>query len=308
MDNSPLMIAPMLEQGVSRRVQLLKLLNLVSWAERRRKDTSDVPAEERISTLDLHAVYDLIRGLRRQQYDGGRITAYHNFQVVDVTFNCILIRANQYLQMMASELGVELPADIRRAMRLAPHTLETLWDDETQHYYNRNGWTGKLIRVEGISTFMPLYALQLAPERIKALVGHLHNPETYGTPYPIPSTPVNSTWFRPKRYWQGPTWVNMNWMIAEGLERNGEASEARALRERTLEMVASGGMHEYFSPLDATPAGAPAFSWTAALVIDLLERGFGQSAGRHHFGQSAGRQRSDRAHDSEREVALPRAV
>jgi hypothetical protein len=56
------------------------------------------------------------------------------------------------------------------------------------------------------------------------------------------------------------------------LRRSGYESEAKVLKERTIEMVAKSGMYEYFNPLNAKPAGAPNFSWTAALTIDLLKQ------------------------------------
>jgi glycogen debranching enzyme len=122
---------------------------------------------------------------------------------------------------------------------------------------------------------MPLYSGVLPKERVKTLVQHMHDPKTFGTAFPIPTTPVDSPYFRPNRYWQGPAWVNMNWMIADGLERNGEDAEAKILREQTIDMIARGGMYEYFSSLTAEPAGARDFSWTAALLIDILADNFG---------------------------------
>ena len=70
----------------------------------------------------------------------------------------------------------------------------------------------------------------------------------------------------------GPTWVNMNWVIIEGLRQRGEGELAAELRQRTLALVADDGFFEYFSPLTGAGYGAPDFSWTAALVIDLLAR------------------------------------
>ena len=79
----------------------------------------------------------------------------------------------------------------------------------------------------------------------------------------------DSPWFRPHKYWRGPVWVNMNWMIIDGLRRYGYDDHAEALAESTLEMIEKSGFFEYFDPLDGTPAGADNFSWTAALAIDL---------------------------------------
>jgi glycogen debranching enzyme len=191
-------------------------------------------------------------------------------RIVDVTFSCILIQANKLLKEIADEIGEELPNDIKHAINVAPHALETLWDSETQQYCNRNVATGQLIKIPTVSNFMPLYSGVLPKERVKLLLTQMRDPKTFGTSFPIPSTPIDSDYFRPNRYWQGPVWVNMNWLVADGLERNGERATAKRLRACTIDVVARGGMYEYFSPLDAEPAGASDFSWTAALTMDMI--------------------------------------
>jgi mannosylglycerate hydrolase MGH1-like protein len=275
MDNSPPLMEMLHQYAMSNRVRLMRATKLDKWIERRRRDTKEVPANQRISTLDLHAIYDLIRNLRRHHYDSRRLLPSHKFQVVDLAFNCILIRANEHLKTIADFLGEELPADIRRAMRVAPHALETLWDDNTGYYYSRDAVSGKLIKMPGVATFMPLYAGRLPKERVQALLKHLRNPQEFGAKYPIPTAPLNSSYFKPHCYWQGPMWININWFIIDGLRRNGESQAAEALKQKTLAVVrkaaAKHGMHEYYSPLDGSVAGAPDFSWTAALIIDLLK-------------------------------------
>ena len=93
----------------------------------------------------------------------------------------------------------------------------------------------------------------------------------FSTPWPVPSVPQNSSYFDPYKYWQGPTWVNTNWLIIDGLTRYGFLAEAKLLKEKTLELVEKSGFYEYFNPLDGGPAGAANFSWTAALTIDLVK-------------------------------------
>ena len=63
----------------------------------------------------------------------------------------------------------------------------------------------------------------------------------------------------------------MNWLIIDGLKRYGFKDHATALTETTLEMVNKSGCAEYFDPFTGEAAGSPNFSWTAALVIDLLK-------------------------------------
>lgn len=241
------------------------------FLKRFRKDTKVVPAEERISTLDLYAVYDLIKKLRQVKYDPAKILQQHPFQVVDLMLSCALIRANTHLAAMAEEIGETLPTAITQAMQRAPQALETLWDEATGQYYSRDARSGELIKVPSIYAFLPLYALKLPKERVKRLVAHLHDPETFGAPFPVPSTPLNSSYFKPHCYWQGPSWPPTNWLIIRGLEYNGAQAEAYRLRTSTIAMIQKGGFHEYFSPLDLSKAGADTFSWTAALVVDLIK-------------------------------------
>jgi glycogen debranching enzyme len=117
---------------------------------------------------------------------------------------------------------------------------------------------------------LPLYAGSVTKERAQELVKLIENEHIFGTPYPLPSVPPNSSFFDRQRYWQGPSWVNMNWFIIDGLKRYGFKDHAAALKESTIEMVEKSGMYEYFDPYNAAPLGAPNFSWTAALIIDLV--------------------------------------
>jgi hypothetical protein len=275
MDNSPPLMEMQHKYATSNRVRLMKATGLDKWAEYRRRDTREVLADERISTLDLHAIYDLIKSMRHRHYNYEKLLKDHKFQVVDLLFNCILMRANEHLSTMAQTLGVKLPDDIATAMAQTPTALESLWDEKSGYYYSKDTITGRLIKMPGIETFMPMYAATLPSQRVNRLVKALHNPKTFGTAHPVPSAPLDSAYFNPHRYWQGPTWINTNWLIMRGLERNDRPHEAALLKSSTLELIRSAadsgsGFHEYYSPLDGSVAGAPDFSWTAALTMDLL--------------------------------------
>jgi glycogen debranching enzyme len=83
--------------------------------------------------------------------------------------------------------------------------------------------------------------------------------------------PTDAPEFDADRYWKGPTWVNVNWAIIQGLRRCDEPELAEDLRRRTLELIYRSGFAEYFSPLTGRGFGAEEFSWTAALALDLLD-------------------------------------
>ena len=72
--------------------------------------------------------------------------------------------------------------------------------------------------------------------------------------------------------WRGPTWVNVNYLMVEGLERAGYADLARELRRRTLAMMMGGeDIYEYYHPQtgEAPPKAASIFGWSSALFIEM---------------------------------------
>jgi glycogen debranching enzyme len=90
---------------------------------------------------------------------------------------------------------------------------------------------------------------------------------------PLWSAPPSQPGFDPHRYWRGPVWAPVNWLAARNLAALGLRAESERLAEVTLRLIAGGGFAEHYSPVDGTPAGAPSFSWTAAITLDLLADG-----------------------------------
>ncbi len=225
--------------------------------------------EQRMSTIDVFTLYSIQRRLRRKAYDINRILTHNMLTIEDLTFNCIFVRANQHLRYIARTIGHDIPDELDKRMRQSDQAIDELWDEQTGNYYSRNYATQKLIKLPTLAGLMPLYAGCVSKEKAAELVKIL-NSKPYKTKFPVPTVPTNSDWFHPMMYWQGPTWLNTNWLLADGLERYGYKEEAAHIRERSIDMVTKSGFYEYFSPLDATPAGTDNFSWTAAMIIDFL--------------------------------------
>ncbi len=239
-------------------------------AERLRLDTRYVPADQRCPAAEALRLYAELRHIRRHRYETAAILARPHLAVEDLTYNSILIRANTLLRQISSELGTGLPGQLASAMRQNEEALETLWDEAGGCYYSRDVRAGALIREPSIAALMPLYAGCTSQARARRLAGMLADPRLFGSRYPAPTVPLTSRWFSPLRYWQGPTWVNTNWLLIDGLRRHGFTAAAARLRRRTLDLAARSGFWEYYHPVTGQPAGARNFSWTAALTIDLL--------------------------------------
>ncbi len=272
LDNTPPWIQELHEHQLALWIRIVKKLRMSSLFNIFRRDTQYVPVEQRLNTIDALALYSTQRRLRRKGYDIKKILSHSLFAIEDVNFNSIFIRANQHLKDIAKTIRKELPPELVERMKKTEEAFEQLWDPYSNQYYSREFITHRLLKVPSIGALMPLYSGSLSEERAKQLIRLLEDDHQFGTAYPIPSTPINSEWFNPLAYWQGPTWINTNWLIIDGLRRHGFNDHADALTESTIELVESFGCYEYFSPLDGEPAGIPNFSWTAALVIDLLKK------------------------------------
>ena len=68
------------------------------------------------------------------------------------------------------------------------------------------------------------------------MVKNLLDPETFATPWRVPSISKKCTAQYQKDMWRGPVWLNINWLIAYGLKRYGYAAESVDLRRQTRRM------------------------------------------------------------------------
>ncbi|MGH7142238.1 MAG: MGH1-like glycoside hydrolase domain-containing protein [Candidatus Saccharimonadales bacterium] len=272
LDNTPPWMQELNQHLLPWWIRFIQKIHLDSLIGLFRNDTHHIPARQRLSNIEALAMFDTQLRLRRKSYDINKILDHSLFIIEDLSFNCILVRANEHLRNIATTLREELPDELKKHMELAEQAIEELWDPYTEQYYSRDFITHRLLKEPSIATLLPLYAGSISKEHAALLVSQLENENVFGTSFPVPSTPANSSWFNPERYWQGPTWVNTNWMIIEGLNRYGYKDHAETLRESTLDMVQKSGYFEYFNPLSGEGLGNDNFSWTAALVIDLLKR------------------------------------
>jgi hypothetical protein len=245
----------------------------VRWLLRRvRGDARAAEELQRIALDDgLRAIGAAMR-LRRWRYGTDGPPSRDIPWIQDAAVNSILIRGNAIVRQIADDLGATVPEQLELSMRRAVAALAYLWDDERGLFFSRDAQTGRLLRSPTIASLMPLYTDALSSSVFARLSAQLQSGAMFDAPYPVPSVPIGGDDFRETNYWSGPTWVNMNWNLIDGLKRRQNSGLADALATRTIEMVQQGGIREYFSPLSGRGLGMPDFSWTAALVIDLIRR------------------------------------
>jgi hypothetical protein len=270
LDNTPPWMSELNEHLLPWWIRMLhtaKLDTAIGWF---RSDNLYVSKHERLTNVEALAFYDVQRRLRRKNYEFDKYIDHSLFAIEDLTFNCILIRANSLLREIADFIDQEIDKDLLESMERSKKELAKLWDEYSGEYFSRDFISHRLIKESSIASFMPLYSGVISQEKASRIVEYLENEHRYGTDYPVPSTPLDSHWFNPNRYWQGPTWINTNWLIIDGLKRYGFNDHAEVLKEVTIDLVKKTGFFEYFNPLTGEGLGVDSFSWTAALIIDLL--------------------------------------
>jgi Trehalase len=272
LDNTPPWMSELAEHEFSIWIRLATKKPVQIIANLFRRDRRFIMPGQRLSIFEGLALFSVQHRLRRKNYSIDKILKHSIFAIEDLSYNCIFMRANQHLINIAKSISKDLPEDLVGRIKKTEDSLELLWDAYAGKYYSRNFITHKLIKVDSIATLLPLYSGAISKERAKQLVEVLKNDKQFASNFPIASVPINSEWFKPHGYWQGPAWLNTNWLIIDGLNRYGYHQEAEKIAKKSVEMVEASGAYEYFSPLDGSPAGARDFSWTAALVIDLLSQ------------------------------------
>jgi glycogen debranching enzyme len=96
------------------------------------------------------------------------------------------------------------------------------------------------------------------------------HPRRGGAHYIVPTYDERATDFDPDRYWRGPVWLNTNWLLWHGLRQHGRTALAEEIVTSSVELVRRSGFREYFDPLDGSGHGSDRFSWSAALLVDMV--------------------------------------
>ena len=186
--------------------------------------------------------------------------------------NTYLCLQQEALGRIAAELGLREEAQrwAQRADEQARRMLRLRWDSDAGLFWaTRNN-----ARVDVRTPFnlFPLITGRMPPEVVARLVQHLTDEDEFWTAYPVPTVARNDPKYDPLTMWRGPTWVNVNYLLIEGLERSGYADLAGELRRRTLDMIGRReDIYEYYHPEtgEEPPKAASTFGWSAAIFIDL---------------------------------------
>lgn len=232
-----------------------------------RRDTSHLDAKMRPTKLEYDRYLALVQFGRSTGWDHSRIARENPFRVADVGMSMILLRANRDLAVIADELGKsDEAAEIRSWIALAEEGIGWLWDERVQAWCSRDELTGRSSGLITSASFLSFYA-GLSNERRDA-ASRAHFDRIAGlVDYLMPSLDPADPGFQMIRYWRGPVWAVVNYMIGTGLMESGDAARGAKVRHDTLALIERNGFYEAYSPIDGSGSGGDDFSWTAAIWL-----------------------------------------
>lgn len=204
---------------------------------------------------------------------GRRLGYFDVWEYEGVDLNCYLVRDLDAMAEIADETGH--PEDAvyyrERADVLRSKINEVFWDEEAGFYFDRSEKTGKLNKILSIAGFMTLWAKAAPADRAERIIKeHLINKDEFWINYPIATwSKSEPDYFQEKKgnesTWMGATWIPTNYMVFRGLIDYGYIDIARALADKSFELVISEPfLREYYNGETGAGQGrSPFWGWSS---------------------------------------------
>jgi mannosylglycerate hydrolase len=237
-----------------------------------RVDLDFVEAAQRPTDAEYDRYAYLVKLYRDLGYDAGRIREECPFVVYDVLFNSLLVQANCDLAKIARVLDDDPEPFEGWAEQTAAGLDAKLWDEAEASYGDYDVRAGARVHAQTAAAFSPLFAGIPTEDRARLMLERLMASAVAidGLGRVVASVAPNDANFDPALYWRGPVWPMINWVVHAGLRRYGFTGEAREIRAALLELVRREGFWEHYNATTGQGQGTEQVSWTAALVLDLL--------------------------------------
>jgi glycogen debranching enzyme len=245
-------------------------------------DESGVDASPKFDPLMRYPKdnHDLVRWIRwlydryaPLRFNDRAILALDLFQVEEVLTNVCYILGLEALARLCADTG-EAAVFAHRAATVQAALVAKCYDDRAGAFFDLAGQHEQPLHTLTITSLVPLALPTLDRAIVGRLLGQLRDERRFALPYPVPSVPADEPTFMPGNahgfIWRGPSWVNTNWLIGEGLRAHGADELQRTLVGQTCAMLERSGFREYYHPYTGEGFGSQDHSWST-LVVDMLD-------------------------------------
>lgn len=242
-----------------------------------RKDLKKVDASMRPTHEHYKRYIYLIDLLKEKSYDESSLMNNYPFLIQENFFISLLIRSNEGLIKLAKNYGFSYPELYVWQEKSLKSFRNKFWDVEAEMFYPYDFNKKALIKKDILGAVISLFAGIPNKEQANALVNKIEKSFIPNEAWFLcPSYSAKAKDFDPKKYWRGPLWPNVNWLLYHGLKRYGFDTVAEKIKEQTIYLIEHVGMYEYFDPrpleessLEQKGLGGQNFSWTAAIYLDF---------------------------------------
>jgi hypothetical protein len=232
----------------------------------KRKDLSHIDADMRPKQSDYERYVTLMDLQRECAFDADCVFQRTPYAMRDIGIVSILHRSTLDLIWLCEQIDLQEPISyLRRRLQHTEMAVLKLWSTRWGQFVSFDTRANGLADVPTHSGLLPLFG-ELGGGRTATLLSTVEA-WLQETPHVLPSTRSSSVAYEPKRYWRGPIWLHINWMIALGCARAGRHDLHDEIRARTLAIIETQGFHEYYNPTTGEGLGGKAFSWAAATML-----------------------------------------
>ncbi len=228
-----------------------------------------------------HAELESVRDARVAVWDN--VGWASNFEGPDL--NAMLVKEARSLAMMARALGRpgEAAGWDRDADRRTVLVNRHLWDPETSFFYNVNrdnqSFTFRApgdLRIREIIGFLPMWAGISDTARTRLLVRSLLDTTQFWRRHGIPTLDASHPYYCPIGYWNGPVWVQWNYLLYRALKDYGYNDAASELASRVTGQVTwhlknDHTFWEFYSPDERQAGWNHSYIWAGLAARFLID-------------------------------------
>lgn len=232
-----------------------------------RRDLAHIDADQRPDSLQYDRFLSIVKYGREQSWDQEKIYRNGPFLMADPGVQFILLRADRDLLKLAQLLGSsDAIGQIEHWISNAENGSKMLWNEDVQAFCARDLKTGAIGDAVTNASMLSFYAGIGTPIQRAAMANHARD-ILNTVPFGFPSWDPRHLQFDARRYWRGPVWAIMNYLISSGLAEQNESELATRIQNDTLKLINDSGFFEYFDPLTGAGLGGNDFTWTAAIQL-----------------------------------------
>ena len=232
-----------------------------------RRDIQHANPAERPSQEEYDKYISIVKFGRDHGWDQKVLTNQGPFLMADPGIFFILLRADRDLLWLAEQCGYSSEEEkIKGWITTAEDSAHLFWNEEYGAFCAWDVRTGGFSRGFSNASALCFYAGIGTKEQRNRTITHIERiaaQTQYGQSSWDPDVPS----FESQRYWCGPLWCQMNYMIAQGLAEQSYDDLAEKMRIDLRQVVELSGFYECFDPLSGAGCIGRDFSWTAALWL-----------------------------------------